>query len=89
MKSNTLKITDIWAKTFQICWVTNDLEKAMEKLKYKFDIPKFLVMRDVPFENQRYKGQHDSNAKVNAAWANGGNINLELVHPLEGFPLEL
>ncbi|MEM7550408.1 MAG: VOC family protein [Bacteroidota bacterium] len=86
---DTMPIIDIWAKTFQICWVTNDLDRAMKELKEKFDIPKFLVIRDVSFDETLYKGKVEEEYRVDAAWANGDNFNLELVQPLEGFPVDL
>ncbi len=87
-KINSLPIIDIWSKTFQICWVTNDLDRAVQELKKKFDIPKFLVMRDVSFDDVYYHGNLEKEYELNAAWANGDNFNLELVHPLKGFTTE-
>ena len=87
---NEIPIIDIWARTFQICWVTNDLDRAVKELKEKFDIPKFLVIRDLSLDDVIYKGQlEEEEFEANAAWANGGNFNLELVHPIKGFPTEL
>ena len=82
-------ITDILAKTFQICWVTNDLDRAIEHFKVKFDVQRFLVMDDVPFTEVTFRGQIVDKGKVRGAWVNAGDINLELVEPQGGFCLDL
>lgn len=88
MKNLQMPITDIWAKTFQICWVTNDIDQAMELLKEKFDIPDFMVMRDVPLEDLIYEGMQNDDAKMNACWARCGTFDLELIQPTEGYLLD-
>ena len=88
MKNDFMPITDIWAKTFQLCWVTNDFDKAKDLLKEKFDIPKFMVMRDLVPIDQVFEGQTTEDCKFHAAWANGGNIDLEIIQPIAGPLLE-
>lgn len=84
-----MKVTDILSKTFQICWVTNDLDRATEHFKAKFDVERFLVMDEVPFTEVTYRGEVVDKGKVRGAWANAGDINLELVEPQGGFTLDL
>ena len=80
-----MPITDIWAKTFQICWVTNDIEQAMDQLKVKFDIPDFMIMRDIPLIESVYEGIPNEDGGMMIALANCGKFNLELVEPKSGF----
>ena len=84
-----MKLTDALAKTFQLCWVTNDLDRAMAHFKTKFDVERFLIMNEVPFVDLIYRGATENTCDVRAAWANAGNINLELVEPRSGFAMDL
>jgi len=89
MKNDLMPITEIWAKTFQICWVTNDFDKAKDLLKEKFDIPQFMVMRDLVPVDQIYEGHSVTDCKFHAGWANGGHFDLELIQPTGGALLEM
>ncbi|MBB6107644.1 Glyoxalase/Bleomycin resistance protein/Dioxygenase superfamily protein [Mucilaginibacter lappiensis] len=89
MKNKKMPITNIWSKTFQICWVTNDFDHAKDLLKDKFDIPQFMVMHDLVPIDQIYEGKATTDCKMTAGWANGGNFDLELIQPTGGPILEM
>ena len=84
-----VKVTDILSRTFQICWVTNDLDKAVDHFKQRYDVERLLVMDEIPLTEVRYRGAFVDAGNARGAWANAGDLNLEIIQPERGFTLDL
>lgn len=84
-----MKISDILSRIFQICWVTNDLDKAVEHFKKRYDVERFLVRDNISLLEVRYRGAVVDAGNARCAWANAGDLNLELIQPESGFTLDL
>lgn len=84
-----MKITEILSKTFQICWVTNDLDRAVEHFKRQYDVDRFLMRDTVPLSEVRFRGSVVEAGNARCAWANADDLNLELIQPETGFTLDL
>ena len=84
-----MKVTDILSRTFQICWVTNELDKAVEHFKRRYDVERLLVMNEIPLTEVRYRGAIVEAGNARGAWANTADLNLEIIQPESGFTLDL
>ncbi|MBD1869045.1 VOC family protein [Leptolyngbya sp. FACHB-671] len=68
---------------FQLAYVTNNFEAAQVYFKEKMGVNKFMILKDIAFDNQLYMGK-PSDARINVALAGVGNIHIELIQPISG-----
>jgi hypothetical protein len=68
---------------FQLGYVTNDIERAMDSLRDTFGITNIVLGRDVRFEDERFQGR-PSASRLHVALGAVGQHHVEVIQPLEG-----
>jgi len=63
----------------QIAYLANDLEQKCATLLEIFDIGPFIVARNLELTNHVFKGQPSENFIVDAAFAQSGDMNIEVL----------
>ena len=67
------------ANFVQIAYLANDLEQKCAALLEAFDIGPFIVARKLELTHHVYKGQPCENFVVDAAFAQSGDLNIEIL----------
>jgi hypothetical protein len=63
----------------QLCWVVPDIRAAMDNWTRTAGVGPFFFFEDVSFEDGRYRGRPAQMAKHQAAIAQAGDVQIELV----------
>jgi hypothetical protein len=70
---------------FQVCWVVNDIDAAMEKWQRSASIGPFYIFRHPDIQDFRYRG-NPGKLDMSVAIAQAGNVQIELIQQHDDRP---